>query len=168
MKKYIFILLLFPYILHAQKENNVWLVGYDDFAHSQYPQAGNTTLNFNTTPVNINYESRLYDFYGTYSSICDPTTGRLLFYTNGISIKDSTNHIMMNGDSINCCNTLWTDFQDNGYTTIQGSLILPMPNHPNIYYLFHEFSVYLTSNPATICVPELRYSIIDMNGNKRY
>jgi Secretion system C-terminal sorting domain len=165
MKIYIYLFLLFLVnTIYAQKENNIWLVGYDDFAHSQYPQAGNATLNFNTTPVNIRYESRDYDFYGTYSSICDPTTGRLLFYTNGISIKDSTNHIMINGDSINCCNNLWRDFRTIGYTVPQGSLILQQPNHPNIYYLFHEFSLYV-SNPATICIPELRYSIIDMNSN---
>jgi Secretion system C-terminal sorting domain len=167
MKKTIVILCFFfsfSFCAHAQKENNTWIVGYDDIWHHLDTTFGNTTLNFNTTPVNIRYESRDYDFYGTYSSICDPATGRLLFYTNSISIKDSTNQIMLNGDSINCCNSLWRDFRTIGYTVPQGSLILQQPNHTNIYYLFHEFSLYV-SNPATICTPELRYTMIDMNGN---
>jgi Secretion system C-terminal sorting domain len=164
MKKYILILLLFPIFVFAQKENNIWILGYDDAPSSIDYGFGNTTLNFNSSPVNIQYKSRLYDFYATYSSICDPATGRLLFYTNGISIKDSTNQIILNGDSINCCNSLWTNFRTIGYTTPQGSLILQQPNHPNIYYLFHQLSLYV-SNPATICTPELRYTIIDMNGN---
>ena len=126
---------------------------------------GNTTLNFNSNPASIYYIDRPIDFYVDYASICHPNTGRLLFYTNGISIRDSTNQIMQNGDSLNCCNTLWSDFKNDGYPVLQGAYILPMPNSPNIYYLFHTFSLYFPSNPTTICIPELRYSIIDMNGN---
>jgi hypothetical protein len=72
---------------------------------------------------------------------------------------------MQNGDSINCCNTLWVDFKNDGYPVLQGAYILPLPNSSHIYYLFHAFSLYFPSNPTTICIPELRYSIIDMNGN---
>ena len=135
MKKNILVLLLMTSLvthISAQKENNTWLFGYADRGHHLDTTFGNVTFNFNNNPVSKRYESRLYDFYGTYSSICDPNTGRLLFYTNGISIKDSTNNIMKNGDSINCCNTLWRDFRNRGYTTIQGSNIVPMPNHANI------------------------------------
>ncbi len=81
------------------------------------------------------------------SSISD-TLGNLLFYSDGVNVFNSTHAIMPNGANIGGC-----------ASSSQGALIVPMPQSPNLYYLFlntcYEYSF---SQGA-------RYAIIDMSLN---
>lgn len=75
----------------------------------------------------------------------DPTTGDLLFYSDGINIYDATNAIMQNGDGIVSANQ------------IQALSVSPIPGVANQYYLFQR-------NAAGTIL----FTVIDMNrqGNR--
>lgn len=56
----------------------------------------------------------------------DPTTGDLLFYSDGINIYDATNTIMPNGGGLTTANEA------------QAMAISPVPGSNSLYYLFHR------------------------------
>jgi hypothetical protein len=64
------LLLLLPSLLLAQKEANVWYFGYG------------LGLDFNTYPPTQIRDGSLFTLEGS-ASIANPTTGALLFYTDG-------------------------------------------------------------------------------------
>lgn len=138
-------LLLLPLILityfrvAAQKENNVWTFGNE------------LGLDFNGVSPTI-FRSRILAYEGC-ASICDATTGKLLFYSNGQKVWDSTHTVMPNGSGI---------IGHAGNSSTQGVAIAPVYGHPNKYYLFtlDEFNMAKSGY--------LRYSVIDMslNGGK--
>jgi hypothetical protein len=81
------------------------------------------------------------------ASVCD-SSGQLLFYTNGETIWDRNNNVMLNGDSIG-----------GHQTSTQSAIILPLPNHPKMYYVF------TTNHPGNGGTRELDYSIVDLSLN---
>ena len=98
--------------------------------------------------------------------------GKLLMYSNGCAIADSTHNIMENGDSINY-GEAWEDFcsykNNRGYPVTQNSLILPDPgnedNNTNGYYLLHKRTELLKEPYLHTWTPGVSYSYIDMKGN---
>jgi hypothetical protein len=168
--KYLFFLIAFCGITKpcfGQKYDARWLLGQFSETRNTHPlTSGNITMNFNASPVNIYYEYKPIDFYVTDASICEPTTGRTLFYTNGIYIADSTDNMMQNGDSINCCNRHW-DFGVNfGYALLQGAIILPSPANNYEFYLFHmQFDCEIINGHNACFGHEMLYSKIDMRLN---
>jgi len=78
----------------------------------------------------------------------DPTSGDLIFYSDGINVYDATNAVMQNGDGI------LTD--PNGIQALSTSPV-PGAGNENLYYLFHK-------NAAG----EIRYTVIDrsVQGNR--
>lgn len=71
--------------------------------------------------------------------ISDPVSGRLLFYTNGVTVWNSEHTEMPNG----------TDLIGNESSS-QSALIVPIPDDPDRFYIF------------TTSIHGLRYSIVDM------
>lgn len=118
----------------AQKQNNNWCFGIGG------------GVDFNTSPPTP-FESVISANEGA-ASISDPTTGKLLFYTDGVSVWDSKGTIMPNGAGIG---------DDNIHTTQQGSVIVPFPGDANKYYIF------TLDNQAS--AGTLAYSIVDMTLN---
>lgn len=59
------------------------------------------------------------------ASICDKTTGQLLFYTNGTTLWDRTHHPMPNGTSLH-----------GNVSASQAGLFVPWPGKDSLYYLF--------------------------------
>ncbi len=134
----IYVLLLLPTFLQAQKYDYNWLIGYQSRNHHVAPTLiGNTRLDFNYNPRAVYYDSIPMDFWATNAVVSEPNTGRVLFYTNGISIQDSTKQMMLNGDSINY-GRHWLNDKDVGYRLFQGAFILPKPNSSTQYYLLHQ------------------------------
>ena len=78
----------------------------------------------------------------------DPTSGDLIFYSDGINVYDATYAVMQNGDGI------LTD--PNGIKALSTSPV-PGAGNENLYYLFHK-------NAAG----EIRYTVIDrsVQGNR--
>ena len=136
--KYIFYTFFFfiAISVNAQKYDNIWILGYGGI------QTTDTTIRMSCLRFNpirsIDTILGGYSMYFTNTSISDPSTGDLQFYTNGISIRDKTHQIMQSGDSINYGTNTWINTRAGGYRALQGVLALPFPNHPNQYYLFHQ------------------------------
>jgi len=98
-------------ILFAQKEGNNWYFGN---------KAGVT---FNTSPPSAltNGQLNTYEGCATMSN----AKGRLLFYTDGISVWDSTHNVMSNGSGL----------KGNSSST-QSGIIVPRPDSAHIFYIF--------------------------------
>lgn len=59
------------------------------------------------------------------ASISDPTTGALLFYTDGINVWNANNTVMPNGSGLM-----------GGSSSTQAALIVPKPQNSDEYYIF--------------------------------
>lgn len=114
----------------AQKEADKWFFGTG---------AG---LDFSSgSPVPIN--STMYTSEGT--AVMSDATGKLRFYTDGVTVYDSTKTAMSNGSGLM-----------GDISSTQSSLIVPSPVSGSQYYLF------TTGADGT---GDFRYSIVDMTLN---
>lgn len=83
------------------------------------------------------------------SSTISSLAGRMLFYSNGETVWDSTNSIMLNGTGLL-----------GDLSTVQGSIIVPNPSSPSMYYIFTAGTS--IEDQGTIGV---RFSEVDMTLN---
>jgi len=81
-----------------------------------------------------------------------PTTGELLFYTDGVTVWNRFHEVMPNGTGLM-----------GDPTTSQSALIVPAPGRPNVYYLFNAAPT-SASDASSRCLC-LHYSIIDMRAD---
>ncbi len=125
-------MLLFEHCINAQKETNNWYFG---------DKAG---ITFNTNPPSALTNSQMSTDEGC-ASISAPN-GRLLFYTDGVNVWDSTHKLMPNGTGLN-----------GNATSTQSAIIVPKPGSPQIYYIF-------TVAPEATKAG-LQYSELDMSLN---
>ena len=138
IKTHLLILIMFlSQSTYAQNQNDNWFFG----------NKASIFFNGNTPIPFINNQSVTIEGCATIS---DPTTGNLLFYTNGLQIWDKNSNIMPNGNGL---------LAGISTSATQGVLIVPYPNNSNLYYVF---TVDETSNGG---VNGFRYSIVDMNLN---
>lgn len=161
-------ILLVINLCQAQKEDYVWLGGYnyDNFPPDTLIIEG-YRMDFNKKPFEIENNIDLkYGILGNNTSISD-NKGNLLFYTNGCAVMNKNYHLMPNGDSINggkWFDLLWKHCSQ-GYPGTQDVLILPDPGNQNGYYLLHKPNIYNSPNPT---YRRLDYTYIDIsldNGN---
>lgn len=125
--------LLLNCCLYAQKEANIWYFG---------SQAG---MDFNGgAPVPI-FDGVLNTIEGC-ATICDGTTGALLFYTDGINVWNRNHQIMSNGSGL---------LGDASST--QSAIIVPKPGSDRFYYIF--------TTPDIVGPGGLVYSEVDMDMN---
>lgn len=107
---------LTTFLTYSQKEANIWYFGE------------NAGLDFNTTPPTAVTNGALSTLEGC-SSFAD-ASGKLLFYSDGITVWDK-NHAIMKYSTGNLAN----DLKGNPSSS-QSGMIIPKPNSTNIYYLF--------------------------------
>lgn len=108
--------------------------------------SGNFGLVFNDAAVSIRKDYAYNDSRG--AGIISNAEGNLLFYTNGLEVRNRNHEIMPNGDSILLKPTA---------TSIQESLIVPQPRSGSLYYIF-------TTDPWNGQETSgLYYSVVDMN-----
>lgn len=135
MKRFFLLLLLsiiFCNALLAQKEANIWYFG------------GYASLDFNSgSPVPL-LDGALFQHEGC-ATISD-STGKLLFYTNGIEIWNKNHQQMENGSGLM-----------GGQSATQSSIIVPQPESDRLFYVF--------TVPEEIGYDGLRYSIVDISEN---
>ncbi len=122
----------------SQKEDYHWVLGYSLFRPVSDTNYGRAELLFDNNKmltVKKTYQC-INKLNFTNASICD-TTGKLLFYTNGLEIFNNEHNVISNGDSLNpgefaisneCC----------GYTLESGALILKYPGSSNKYLIIHH------------------------------
>lgn len=96
--------------------------------------------------------------------MCD-STGKLLFYSNGCYVANSTHQMMVNGDSIGKGYFETSFCKTGGNPLTQGMIALPKPGSNHLYYLFYtdfrnpyQFQPFYPLTPLT-----LYYSVIDMD-----
>jgi gliding motility-associated-like protein len=127
----IFVLTFFIFDCKAQKYAYQWQFGV------------RLGADFNTLPPTPTYTSEIYSIENA-SSIADPITGQLLFYTNGQTVYNKNNDTM----PFNKITPL-----NGGLSSTQASLIVPMPGNSNKYYIF------TTPDQGT---GDLCYSVVDI------
>jgi len=79
------------------------------------------------------------------ASISDPSTGMLLFYTDGVTVWDRTHTVMPNGTGLL-----------GGNSSTQSAIILKQPGNTSLYYIFTVGQLFNS---------ELCFHIVDMNAN---
>ena len=111
--------------------NNLWLGGYGE---QWGPPWGGVDLDFMSGSLIISTVSRIMDYKRTNTNITDPNAN-LLFSTNGAYLANATGDTMYNGTWLNP--SAYTSNYPEGLYISQACLILPKPDAPGIYYLFH-------------------------------
>ena len=96
--------------------------------------------------VDTNGQMSVYSGCATMSDI----HGNLLMYTNGKSVWNRNHQVMPNGIGLGMETS----------TPAQSSIIIPMPGHENIYYIFHLTSFDWKDGKQT---HGLKYSVVDIN-----
>ncbi|MEO5673796.1 MAG: T9SS type A sorting domain-containing protein [Chitinophagales bacterium] len=128
---------------------------------STYPDLG---FQFTNDTLEMFTFQRPMGFFLTDAGICD-TLGNLLFYTNGITIENANHDTLFDSEGFN---PGWaTDYYDNGVLGLGmygGAIIIPRPNYPLQYYLFHESAeIFLMPFGSDVNPLDLRYSLVDMS-----
>jgi gliding motility-associated-like protein len=146
LKRYsLFLILTFTLqksVVFAQLQNNNWIFGYG------------ARVNF-SGPIPVGSSNAAINSNESTASVSDPSSGQLLFYTDGRKVWNANNQVMPNGANLlggfyNSCT--------------QGALIVPFPEDNQRYYLFTlEELEALSSSP--VVDNGLRYSVVDMTLN---
>jgi gliding motility-associated-like protein len=146
LKRYsLFLILTFTLqspVVFGQLQNNNWVFGYG------------ASVNF-SGPIPVGSSNASINSNESTASVSDPSTGQLLFYSDGRNVWNVNNQVMPNGS-----NLLGGFFN----SCTQGALIVPFPDNDQRYYLFTLEELEGQSvNPFTD--NGLRYSIVDMTLN---
>lgn len=147
------------------KHDYIWMSGTDN-SNSDFQWYGGNKIDFATTPPTVTDIPFNLNMYATNTTMAD-SAGNLLFYTNGVQIRNALGNVMENGAGLNP--SYFTELYGHaGLIIPQGVLALPYPGHPNQYMLIHEIPDYfdvIPTLPELALVFNLRYSLIDMNQN---
>ncbi|MBT8280244.1 MAG: T9SS type B sorting domain-containing protein [Muriicola sp.] len=127
--------LLFPCFVFAQGETSNWLFG----------NGAGIRFNNDGSISNIN-KSKLNTIEGC-ATISD-SFGKLLFYTDGITVYNSNHEIMLNGEGL---------YGDPSST--QSALIVPKPEDPELFYIFTVDTSAFAEDPDF----GLNYSVVDIS-----
>ncbi|MBK9275195.1 MAG: T9SS type A sorting domain-containing protein [Flavobacteriales bacterium] len=126
------VLLLCGFVgLKAQGLNNLWVGGFDSDGP---PPFGGVDLDFESGSMVISTMSRAIGYRRTSANITD-ANGNLLFSTNGSFVANGLGDTLLNGTGLNPSS--YTSMFPEGLYLSQACLILPKPDTPGIYYLFH-------------------------------
>ncbi len=143
----------------AQNHDHFWLFGYDAWATD--PLYGGSVIDFNAEPPLVYQQDKDMNIDVTMASTCD-SAGVLKFYTNGISINDTTHQTMVNGDSLNP-GEIADDFASIGYPLTSSEIVLQVPGSQHRYYLFH---LKIDYHPIHVAARTTFYlTVIDMGLN---
>ncbi len=146
MKKVItlFALVIYALTSYAQNSTPSSCNGFDINANWYFgEQAG---VNFNTNPPSASTNGQINNPYKSSASISDGA-GSLLFYTDGTTVYNKNHLPMQNGNG-----TLL-----GSGSSSQDVVIVPKPNDPNRYYIFH-LNIGVSSDTYY-------YSIVNMSTN---
>lgn len=123
---------LFPLSALAQQGfNNLWLLGYNSDDGLPW---GNSDIDFSNGPAEVSLHAYEIGYHRTAANI-SRVDGLLEFSTNGTFIADRNGDTLFNGTGL--APSAHTSAFPEGLVVSQGALIIPKPDAPGIYYLFH-------------------------------
>ena len=157
------IMFLSSSLLDAQKEDYIWMFGYDSNLFIEGQETYYFDFNKGSSPDSLRGLSPLW-ISGNNASICD-AEGHLLFYTNGCHVADRNHNIMPNGSGINEGGNFLEFFRRDtcsNYPGRQDVLILNDPGNDDGFYLLHKRAEF---EDGELFVDRLLYSYIDMSLN---
>lgn len=130
------VLLIFCYLHSAaqSKGDYVWIFGSN--AEPLEGSEGSLLVFNDTAGRDTAYMPLSANIGSNNASLCDED-GRLLFYTNGCAVFDSTFQIMDNGDGINE-GSLVVQCDIGNYSGVQNSIIIPDNYNDAQYYYLHK------------------------------
>jgi hypothetical protein len=135
-------LLSLPMFAHAQKYDNNWLMGYSQPSSDKV--FGISALNFTKGYPIISRDSlwSIKYAFGRNSVILSDSSGKFLFASNGIDIRNSKAQIIPNGDSLNYLGDgfVWNYNKSGGYGAYldpANFLAIPYPTKHGQFILFH-------------------------------
>lgn len=149
--------------LQAQSKGDfTWVMGYPP--NDSAGGFGGTILDF-SPGINMRFFNT-YTFVGNSAQICNEE-GQTVLYTNGCKILNSEHEVISNGDGLNPGQfyDFWCDRYEVDYGSHQGLLALPLPGHPDKYYLFHLALYRLPGPPWTEYLRDFYSTRIDMSAN---
>lgn len=111
--------------------NNLWLVGYNSVDGLPY---GNTNVEFISGAAELSLQAYQIGFSTTAANITRGDGG-LEFSTNGAFLADRNGDTLSNGSGL--APSSYTTQHADGLSLPRGALIIPVPNAPDSYYLFH-------------------------------
>lgn len=145
-----------PTLLPAQNHDAFGFFGY---GVGLTPEFGGATIDYREDPPKIYREKKGINFTGFCAS-CSDSSGNLLFYSNGISVRNKLHQLMRGGDSLNNTSTIWEQWKEDGYPHPNGAFTLPDPRYPNRYWMFHTALEYKVPYPLQT---PFMYTLIDMD-----
>ena len=155
------VFLCFGMLCVAQQHDNNMVFGLH-FGTIPPDNEEGTLLNFSDYPPTSKVMNQsLLNINSCGFSMSDEC-GEMIFYSNGLSIVDSTNNIMSNGTNLNA-GGFGVDI-NLGYFDPLGMTCVPSPEGNNSYYLFHRVAD--TGDSIVLLSPEILFTKIDMSGNE--
>jgi hypothetical protein len=155
-----------PYFLRTEfrNANSNWIFGRTDNTNGDSA----LHLDFRTDPPTVSHKQLWLPLTrsGTRSAtltVSDPADGTLLFYTEGLHVRNRKQEIMPNGTGLK-----GDDYLLNGYYRLsmhQGFCAVPVPGSSTRYYLFNLTHAGTNTTPAK---GKLYYSIVDMTMDNGY
>ncbi len=121
--------------LAAQKEDILWLL-----SSNSINVGGKACIDFTTVIPDTFIQDRRLGSFMTNASICD-STGSILLYTNGIYVANREHDTLWNSGDFNpgySSDYYW--YYGLGFS--QGAIILPPPDDPEKYLIFHVSGEY--------------------------
>ena len=101
----------------------------------------NAGLDFNSgSPVALT--NGMINTYEGCASVCN-SSGVILFYTDGITVYNSSHNVMQNGSNLS-----------GNSSSNQAAIIIPFPANPDLFYIF---------TTSYECSGPFAYSIVDMS-----
>jgi hypothetical protein len=154
-RKIIYLVLLFiPQLVFCQNHDYIWWFEYQK----------RMLLNFNFNPPTVAVDNSNIDVSSYSTMITDSSGSDILFFSNGISIRNSLRQIMENGDSINF-GALWLN-NTVQYWSVLNPIALPYPGKQNHYLLIHTRSESSpTPSLSYFIASPIYYTEIDMKAN---
>lgn len=126
----LFVITMSTASLHAQKHDILWLLSYNSINVGD-----KSCIDFTTLQADTFAQKRRLGSFITNASICD-SSGNLQFYTNGIYVANKDHDTLWNSGDFNpgySSDYYWYF----GLSFSQGAIILPRPENPEKYLIFH-------------------------------
>lgn len=145
-------------LIAQYRHDYIWIVGNP--VEDTTSNNGINVFNFNGNKLEINKQSKGLGMYVSNASISNDD-GQLLFYSNGCKINNTLHETMLGGFGLNPGLPYTSgNCPDYGNSSINGLMILPLPNSSTKYFIFH---IAPTVNPIIgVYTDKLYYTIVDM------